>query len=92
MFRSIELISSPDTGLSPTAKIALGLIAFLFFSTNLSLWLAWRKRNNKQSDWLGKISNAVRDPWENENKQLDELSKRVARLREENSKPNENEQ
>ena len=72
--------------LSTSTQLALCLLILLIIATNMSLWLAWKQRHKmRRFDWLGKISQSIRDPWKKENQQLVELSKRVSRLKQESS-------
>ena len=62
--------------------LILGLIILFLIATNLGLWAAWKRKNHKnQANWLNKLSDSIRKPWQNEDAKLAELSKRVSELR-----------
>ncbi|MFN7034954.1 MAG: hypothetical protein ACK4SN_01195 [Bellilinea sp.] len=77
-----------------TGWVAIGIIAILLLVTNLSLLSLLRKKDADQSSAsiLSETMKTLKNPWEREDQPLQELSERVARLKELNQKkdvPNE---
>jgi len=66
----------------PAAWIALILIVLFVILLNYGLWSAWKKRRSQNYDVILKASRAMRHPFENENQQLVELSRQVAKFKE----------
>ena len=67
--------------LSPIAWIVLGGLLIFIVLLNVSLITAIKNRGKNQPNILQKAAEGIRDPWKNENEQLDELSKRVEKLK-----------
>jgi hypothetical protein len=66
---------------SPLAWILIGFIALLVISGFASLFsMAWRKESRPARPWWVNAWRGLTHPWEAEDQQLDELSRRVASL------------
>ncbi|NPV84588.1 MAG: hypothetical protein HPY45_01085 [Anaerolineae bacterium] len=66
-----------------TAWFCIALIIVIFVALNISLLTAWRARNQQRPPaWLQSIAQSLSAPWAEEDKHLQELSQRTARLRE----------
>ncbi|MBI9046698.1 MAG: hypothetical protein JEZ06_19565 [Anaerolineaceae bacterium] len=72
-----------QNGISTQAWIALGcILAFLLF-TNLSLFFSWRNKDkNNNYQVLYKLGEAMRNPFQKENQQYEELSRQIKQLNE----------
>ena len=58
------------------------LIILLVIAVNLGLWAAWKRKDiHNQSDWLRKLGEGLRNPWQIESDLLQELTKQVEELR-----------
>lgn len=66
------------------------LTVFLVIGFNAAIFLSLRGRNTQgQIDMFRQAAHRVRDPWKDEDEALEELSKRVASLKEKSKKENE---
>ena len=62
--------------------MAAAILITIVVVINLGLWmsLTWR-RHPSEFDQLRKITNAIKNPWQNEDQAMAELSRRVADLK-----------
>jgi hypothetical protein len=65
----------------PIAWIVLILIVLFVIILNYSLWSAWKKRRSQNYYVILKAGHAIRHPFEDENQQLSELSRKVAKFK-----------
>lgn len=71
-----------DIDLSQSTWGAIGLIALLILAVNLGLWAAWKRRDaRQQGQWLTRMSKTLRAPWQAEQLNMQELTKRLSELR-----------
>lgn len=68
--------------LGDSKYLILGLVILLIITLNLGLWAALKRKNQShKNEWINKLSFSLRNPWQQEDEQLQELSNRVNRLR-----------
>ena len=65
------------------AWILIGIAAVMVIGLNVSLLIAWRRRNEKPSPARGKESFWMK-AWDNEDRQISELASRVQQLKQTN--------
>jgi hypothetical protein len=63
------------------AWIIIGLFALMIIGLNLSLLAAWRNKDKNQPGLWQDIAGALRHPWQQEEQQLDELSRRAKEIK-----------
>jgi hypothetical protein len=65
------------------ALTAIALVVLIILTLNLGLWAAWRRKDNRQqSDWLRRLSQSVRNPWQKDDQMMQDLSDQLDRLKE----------
>lgn len=71
-----------DIDISQNALIAFGLIILLILAINLGLWAVWKRRDeHQQGSWLSRMSKTLRSPWQDEQSNMQELTRRLKELR-----------
>jgi cytochrome c-type biogenesis protein CcmH/NrfG len=71
-----------EVDLSQNALVAIGLIVLLILAVNLGLWAVWKRRDERQQgSWLSRMSKTLRSPWQAEQSNMQELTRRLTELR-----------
>ncbi|MEJ2265096.1 MAG: hypothetical protein P8X95_16750 [Anaerolineales bacterium] len=72
------------------AIIVVCLTLFIVIGFNAAIFLSFRRRGTRgQIDMFREAAQRVKDPWKDEDEALEELSKRVASLKEKTRKKDE---
>lgn len=73
--------------MSPVGWIVLVFLVILLVTVNLSLWNAYRGKKMNHSTWdaLSHAGNRLRNPFGDEQAQMEELSRRVTALQDDKS-------